>query len=72
VSSVTLKSQALGTNRRCNSDEADVFLESRGKGPGSNTERNALVSGKQVQNELDLKSTTDQHSISPGTRILQR
>jgi hypothetical protein len=28
------------------SDEADVFLESRGRGPGSNTERNALVSGK--------------------------
>ena len=28
------------------SDEADVFLESRGKGAANSTERNALVSGK--------------------------
>lgn len=46
-------------NAERNSDEADVFLESRGKGPGSNTERNALVSGKQAQNLLNHKRTAD-------------
>jgi hypothetical protein len=45
VSFAVLKPHIFGADRRWNSDEADVFLESRGKGPGSNTERNALVSG---------------------------
>ena len=36
------------------SDEADVFLERRGGGIGSNTEKNALVSGKEIQSILDL------------------
>ena len=38
------------------SDEADVFLESRGKGVANSTERNALVSGKVAQDAVDYRT----------------
>ena len=51
------------------SDEADVFLETRGTGVVSNTERNALVSGKQTQKTLYLVYS-DQKSVSSCTGVL--
>lgn len=51
------------------SDEADVFLESRGKGMTTNTERNALVSGEKIQNSSDLASANI-NSISPCAGVL--
>lgn len=48
------------------SDEADVFLESRGKGAANSTERNALVSGKVTRNVVHREIRFAHHGSFPS------
>ncbi len=63
-------SEIFASTNKIESDEADVYLDSRGSKGEADVSKNALVSGSYAKLRLIAKS--DNVSYAPGSRVFQR